>query len=112
MQKCPGDVCCCVQQPTFAFTHKSGAGWGGGYEIPNIPENKTRCGFGLERIKSRENAPRAKSKNRQVGPRGSAQWLVLFAKKELRNDHNTEPGADLTRTPFVSLWIPGAPACT
>ena len=30
-------------------------GWGGGYEISNIPENKTRCGFGLERIKIREN---------------------------------------------------------
>jgi hypothetical protein len=34
-------------------------GVGGGYEIPNIPENKTRSGFGLERIKIRENAPQA-----------------------------------------------------
>jgi hypothetical protein len=33
---------------------------GGGYEIPSIPENKSRCGFGLERInKIRENAPQA-----------------------------------------------------
>jgi hypothetical protein len=30
-------------------------GGGGGYEIPNIPESKTRCGFGFERIKIREN---------------------------------------------------------
>jgi hypothetical protein len=35
--------------------HKLGVG--GGYEIPNIPENKTRCGFGLERIKIGGNAP-------------------------------------------------------
>jgi hypothetical protein len=33
--------------------HKLGVG--GGYEIPNIPENKTRCGFGFEWIKIREN---------------------------------------------------------
>ena len=29
--------------------HKSGVG--GGHEFPNVPENKTRCGFVLERIK-------------------------------------------------------------
>ena len=33
--------------------HKLGVG--GGYEIPNIPENKTRCGFVLEGIKIYEN---------------------------------------------------------
>ena len=41
--------------PQSLALHKLGVG--GGYEIPNIPENKTRCGFGLERIKIRENAP-------------------------------------------------------
>jgi hypothetical protein len=43
------------QRPVFATNW----GVGGGYEISNISEDKTRSSFGLERIKIRENAPQA-----------------------------------------------------
>lgn len=42
---------------------------GGGCEIPNVAENKPRSGFGLERIKIRENAaPAATIFYLQAGP--------------------------------------------
>ena len=43
----------CTGRPQGRALHKLGVG--GGYEIPNSPENKTRCVLGLERIKIREN---------------------------------------------------------
>ena len=46
--------CTPLTQPTPSLPLRK-LGVGGGYEIPNIPENKTRCDFGLERIKIREN---------------------------------------------------------
>jgi hypothetical protein len=45
----------CVTPVALCQPRSAQIGGGGGYEIPNIPENKTRCGLGLERIKIREN---------------------------------------------------------
>ena len=49
----------------FAGSPMPWPNWGGPAGVmrpPNIPENKTRCGFVLELIKNRENAPRAATK--------------------------------------------------
>ena len=45
----------CPPLSTFAGSVLHKLGVGGGYEIPNVPENKTRCVSGLERIRIREN---------------------------------------------------------
>jgi hypothetical protein len=58
-------------------------------KFPNVPENKTRCGFGLEPIKIRENTPTVMCPRARSGILGHRQsvrmplpffhlWTIVF----------------------------------